>query len=80
MNDEATTTDGVQFSEAVLDPYDTAREAKRTYLKAVRKLRDAIAAGELTHAEGMTLRNEWAAGGEIPKEYLDGESNPSESA
>lgn len=56
-------------AEAARKP--TARAAKRVYLKAVRKLRAAIAAGKLTPKEGKAMRESWHSGTEIPKEYLD---------
>lgn len=51
-------------------PDTTARDAKRAFNGAIRKLRAAQERGELTPLEAKAMRDSWYVGGEIPAEYL----------
>ena len=55
---------------AKLSEHDEAVAKKRVFAGAVRKLRTAVEAGEISSAAAITMRQEWVDGGEIPKEWL----------
>lgn len=50
--------------------HEIARNKKRIFNGAVRKLRAAVTAGDVTPTEAADIRKEWDAFGEIDAEYL----------